>query len=185
MKHPNLLHENAGIRNSNWGPPMSYAANLGRDEIIKMLYELGARDLESAIDRAALQSKIGTARMLHEMMGSPPSARRRARWTSLHAERVGHGAHARARREGSLINDGKRLAPVDVVLETDSRKPAAKHQDSRAVRAARTRACRTRQRWRFIAAASICSKNICVATRNCLQRTFTHEEIYPAGARLS
>lgn len=34
-KHPNLLHENAGIRNNNWGPPMTYAANLGRDSIIK------------------------------------------------------------------------------------------------------------------------------------------------------
>lgn len=61
VKHPNLLHENAGIRNSNWGPPMSYAANLGRDEIIRMLHELGATDLERAIDRSVLQSKIGTA----------------------------------------------------------------------------------------------------------------------------
>ena len=43
-KHPKLLHENAGIRNDNWGPPMSYAANLGRNSIIKMLYDLGARD---------------------------------------------------------------------------------------------------------------------------------------------
>ena len=33
MKHPNLLHEDAGIHNKNWGPPMSYAANLGRNEI--------------------------------------------------------------------------------------------------------------------------------------------------------
>src|SRR5438067_924651 len=27
LKYPKLVHENAGIRNSNWGPPMSYAAN--------------------------------------------------------------------------------------------------------------------------------------------------------------
>src|SRR5260370_805427 len=72
MKHPNLLYENAGIRNNNWGPPVSYAANLGRDEIIRVLYDLGASDLEHAIDRATLQSKIGTARMLHEWLGSPP-----------------------------------------------------------------------------------------------------------------
>ena len=37
-KNPQLLHEHATIRNSNWGPPMSYAANLGRDEIIRMLH---------------------------------------------------------------------------------------------------------------------------------------------------
>src|SRR5258708_8745765 len=40
-KHPKLLHENAGIRNSNWGPPMSYAANIGRDAVIRMLYKHG------------------------------------------------------------------------------------------------------------------------------------------------
>src|SRR5438034_218528 len=37
VKHPNLLHEHATIRDSNWGPPMSYAANLGRNEIIRVL----------------------------------------------------------------------------------------------------------------------------------------------------
>src|SRR5262249_11623289 len=71
-KNPRLLHESATIRESNWGPPMSYAATLGRDEIIRMLRELGATDLEHAIDRAALQGKTGTARMLHKMLGSPP-----------------------------------------------------------------------------------------------------------------
>src|SRR5690242_21108171 len=64
-QNPNLLHENAGIRNSNWGPPLTYAANLGRNEIIRLLYNLGARDLQSAMGRALLQSKIDTARMLH------------------------------------------------------------------------------------------------------------------------
>ena len=33
-RNPQLLHENAGMRNNNWGPPLSYAANLGRDEKI-------------------------------------------------------------------------------------------------------------------------------------------------------
>ena len=127
MKHPNLLHENAGIRNGNWGPPMSYAANLGRDRIIKMLYDLGARDLESAIDRAALQSKIGTARMLHELMGSPPPPKGALDGPAYTLSASGTvlvlelGAHV-------VDENGKRLAPVDVVLETDSRNPPAKHQ---------------------------------------------------------
>ena len=69
--HPKLLHEDAGLRNRNWGPPMSYAANLGRDRIIRMLHALGARDTEWALGRAVLQGKIATARMLHEMLGSP------------------------------------------------------------------------------------------------------------------
>src|SRR5512133_350172 len=59
--HPQLLHENAGIGNRNWGPPLSYAANLGRDGIIRLLHRLGASDLEFAMDRAVLQSRVSTA----------------------------------------------------------------------------------------------------------------------------
>jgi hypothetical protein len=126
--NPKLLHEDALIRrNSNWGPPLTYAANLGRDEIILMLYELGARDLESAIGRALLQSKIGTARMLYKLAGSPPvpvGALGGPAYT-LSAS----GTAAVLEFGGSVINeDGKSLAPVDVVLETDSRNPEAKHQ---------------------------------------------------------
>ncbi|HEY3580172.1 MAG TPA: hypothetical protein VGK82_06490 [Pyrinomonadaceae bacterium] len=48
-RNPNLLHENARIVKDNWGPPLTYAANLGRNEIIRLLYDLGARDLQSAM----------------------------------------------------------------------------------------------------------------------------------------
>ena len=43
---------------------MTYAANLGRDAIIRMLWELGARDVMHATGRAALQGQVTTARML-------------------------------------------------------------------------------------------------------------------------
>src|SRR5262245_49308476 len=66
-KHPNLLHEMArGTASCNWGPPMSYAANLGRDEIIKMLHGLGAKDLKHALARALLQGQIETAQLLQQ-----------------------------------------------------------------------------------------------------------------------
>lgn len=127
-KNPKLIHENArGTEHCNWGPPMSYAANLGRDEIIKVLRTLGAADLERAIDRAALQSQIGTARLLHDMMGNPPPPDNcldgpaytlSASGTALMFEL---GASA-------VDSNGKRLAPVDVVLETDGRHPIAKHE---------------------------------------------------------
>jgi len=106
---------------------MTYAANLGRDRIIRMLHELGATDLEWALGRATLQSKIGTARALHAMLGAPrppgdalggPAYTLSAPGTALMFE---FGARVRDA-------NGKRLAPVDVVLETDSRNPAAKHQ---------------------------------------------------------
>ncbi|MBL0160816.1 MAG: ankyrin repeat domain-containing protein [Bryobacterales bacterium] len=121
---PELLFEQVLIRNdSNWGPPLTYAANLGRDEIIRMLYGLGARDLESAANRAALQGQIGTARMLYEMAGRP----------ELHlagpAYTLSAAGTAFILAVGGRVKDdaGQRLAPVDVVIETDGRNPEAKH----------------------------------------------------------
>jgi len=126
LEHPQLLHQHAAIRDSNWGPPLSYAANLGRDRIIAMLRDLGATDLQHALGRATLQGKIGTARLLHAMLGAPrppadalggPAYTLSVSGTALMLEL---GARVRDER-------GERLAPVDVVLETDSRQPSAKH----------------------------------------------------------
>ena len=126
-KYPNLLHESGLVRESNWGPPMSYAANLGRDRIIEMLRELGATDVMYAFNRAVLQSQVETARRLYEMAGRPrlgDGALNDAAYTlSVPGTRLLFELGARVYDE-----HGKRLAPVDVALETDSRKPAAKHE---------------------------------------------------------
>ena len=71
MRDPKLLHQDARGVEGNWGPPMSYAANVGRIEIIEMLYELGAKDVQRAFSRACLQGKIETAQRLYDMGGRP------------------------------------------------------------------------------------------------------------------
>ena len=69
-KSPALMSESAtGIPDSNWGPPMTYAANVGQDAIIRMLGELGATDVQGAFSRACLQGKVETARRLQAMGG--------------------------------------------------------------------------------------------------------------------
>ena len=176
-KHPNLIHENAGIRNNNWGPPLTYAANLGRDQIMRMLYDLGARDLETAIDRALLQSQIDTARMLHKMMGSPLPPDGALGGTAYTLSATGTQL---ALELGAKVLDenGNSLAPVDVVLETDSREPAAKHQilelyvqhgltlpDTPVMALHRGRIDLLEEHLR--------------RDPQLLSRTFTHEEIYP------
>ncbi|HCL30909.1 MAG TPA: hypothetical protein DIC52_21075 [Candidatus Latescibacteria bacterium] len=55
--NPDLMTEN--VRNNNWGPPMSQAANLGREQIVEMLAGLGAKDLDRALNRAALPGLDG------------------------------------------------------------------------------------------------------------------------------
>ncbi len=124
---PSLLHEDALIRrNSNWGPPLTYAANVGRDGIIRMLHAQGATDLRSALDRAVLQSKIDTARMLHNMLGRPTPP----------GDALGGAAYTLSAAGTALMfefgaravdESGHTLAPVATVLETDSRNPSAKH----------------------------------------------------------
>ena len=125
-QNPKLLHESATIRDSDWGPPMSYAANLGRDRIIRMLAGLGATDFEHALGRAALQGQVETGVLLYELMGRPPipdgALGGPAYTLSLPGTRFALDVGARV-----VDERGRRLAPVDVVLETDSRKPEAKH----------------------------------------------------------
>ena len=125
--NPNLLQENAGIGNRNWGPPMSYAANVGRDRIIRLLYDLGARDLETAIDRAVLQSRVSTAAMLHEMMGRPTPPDDAfggpAYTLSVPGTEFLFRLGARVR-----FDDGTQSAPVETAIGSDSRKPDDKRR---------------------------------------------------------
>jgi hypothetical protein len=126
-RRPALLHEHVLIRtDSNWGPPMTYAANLGRDRLIRFLRERGASDLESALGRASLQGQTDTTELLYDMAGRPaiPEGALGGPAYSLSAEGT-----ALMLRFGAAVVDraGRRVAPVDVVLQTDGRNPAANH----------------------------------------------------------
>jgi len=123
-----LLHEDVLIRrDSNWGPPMSYAANLGRDEIIRWLHSQGAKDLEHAAGRAALQSHADTVRMIYDLAGRPSLEK----WTlagpayTLSVEGTAVLFSLGARIIGP---DGVDRNTMEHLLGTDSRNPSAKHR---------------------------------------------------------
>ena len=125
--NPALIHEDAGILNVNWGPPLSYASNLGRDEIITMLHAMGATDLRHGIARAVLQGRIDTARLLHRLLGSPrPPAG--ALGGPAYTLNVAGTAYLFEIGAETRDAEGNPDAPVDVVLGSDSRRPAAKHR---------------------------------------------------------
>ena len=127
-RNPALIHEHVLIRtDSNWGPPMTYAANLGRDRIIRLLHERGARDLESAAGRAALQSKTDTLHMIYDMAGRP----------SLEDGMLAGPAYTLSvDGTAALLALGARVVgPTGVdrgtmehLMGTDSRNPTAKHR---------------------------------------------------------
>jgi hypothetical protein len=125
IKHPHLLRESArGTVGENWGPPMSYAANLGRTRIIEMLRRLGAADLDHAFDRACLQGELVAARQLYDMGARPQPNALMGPAETLSPEgmkfllELGADAHY-------VHDDGG--TPAALVLEIYSRGPEGKH----------------------------------------------------------
>ncbi len=123
--HPELLHEHARGVTDSWGPPMSYAANLGRERIVAKLHELGATDLRHAFDRACLQGKIDTAQRLYALGARPVPGS-----VMGPAETQCGAGMAFLLELGAEISDenGDRLAPVALVLQTYCRDPEGKHR---------------------------------------------------------
>ena len=125
-KHPNLLHEMArGKKECNWGPPMSYAANLGRDDIIAALRALGATDLTRAMDRAVLQGRIETARRLHAMGGRLERGCVMGPCETQNGEGLAYVIELGAELCDRL---GDRSAPLAMVLGTYCRNSQGKHE---------------------------------------------------------
>ncbi len=173
--HPRLLHEDARGVKGNWGPPMSYAANLGRDRIVVMLRDLGATDLQHAFDRACLQGRLDTARQLYAMGARPVLG------CVMGPAETQSGSGLKLLLElGATISDehGDRLAPVALVLQTYCRNPEGKHRcleffaehgidlpDTPAMAVHRGRIDQLEDHLR--------------RDPDLLARTFSHEEIYP------
>jgi hypothetical protein len=126
--NPALLHEHVLVRSdSNWGPPMTYAANLGRNEIITMLHDMGAPDLMSAGGRAALHGKTDTVRMIYDMAGRPPinAAALTGPAYTLNVEGTAVLFALGLRIDGP---HGIDTNTMEHLLGTDARKPDAKHR---------------------------------------------------------
>ena len=127
-QNPALVHENVLLRaDSNWGPPMTYAANLGRDTIIRFLHSRGAKDLPMAAGRAALQGKTATVHLIYELGGRPSLKKLTlagpAYTLSVEGTAVLLTLGARVMRP-----DGVDHNTMEHLLGTDSRNPPAKHR---------------------------------------------------------
>ena len=119
--NPEMLH--LPVWSGNWGPPMSHAANLGRLEIIKACAELGARDYQHAFDRALLQGQLQCAQWLQAHGAKLTPGIIMGSCETLNAAGFKFLLEAGA----PLTNDqGDRLAPLALVLETYARNPAGK-----------------------------------------------------------
>lgn len=175
LRHPPLLHEDARGVKGNWGPPMSYAANLGRSRIIEMLRDLGAADVQFAFDRACLQGQIATARLLHGMGGRPVKGSVMGPCETLNAEGL-----AFLLEMGAELCDesGDRLAPAALILETYGRNPSGKHTCLELVARRGVVLPDTAPMAVHRGRADLLDRLI-ERDPALLTRTFAHEEIYP------
>lgn len=176
LKDPQLLHEAArGLPDSNWGPPMSYAANVGQDAIIAMLREMGAHDMQHAFERACLQGKIETARRLHAMGARP--TQRGLMWT---CETLNDAGLAFLLDLGAGLADenGDRLAPVALLLQTYSRAPEPKHRCLELVAGRGVALPDTPPMAVHRGRIDLLETHL-QRDPHVVNRTFTHEEIYP------
>jgi hypothetical protein len=128
-RDPALIKEDVLIRtDSNWGPPMTYAANLGRDGIIRLLHSHGARDLESAAGRAALQGKADTVRMIYGLAGGPPIDKYGALAGPAYTLSIDGTAIMLTLGARPVGPEGVDTNSIEHLLGTDSRNPPAKHR---------------------------------------------------------
>jgi hypothetical protein len=176
LKDPRLLHEAArGRADSNWGPPMSYAANVGQDEIIGMLRDLGAADVQHAFDRACLQGKIETARRLNAMGARPTPGSVMGPCETLNAPGLALLFELGAE---FAEEQGNRLAPAALLLQTYSRSPQGKHDCLELVAARGAALLDTPTMAVHRGRIDLLEAHL-RRDPHLLTSTFSHEEIYP------
>ncbi len=172
---PALLGEDARGVPGSWGPPMSYAANLGRTAIVELLFGVGAKDLDHAFARACLQGQLATARKLFEY-----GARPRPGAVMGPAETLNAAGLEFLLELGAPLSDelGNVLAPVALLLQTYARNPDGKHACLALCANAGVELPDTPS------VALHCGRIDLLAAqlgreRGNLSRTFSHQEIYP------
>lgn len=176
LKDPRLLQEAArGLPDSNWGPPMSYAANVGQDAIIQMLRDLGATDVQHAFDRACLQGQIETARRLYTMGARPTPGCVLGPCETLNSKGL-----ALLFELGAEFADehGDRLAPIALLLQTYSRAPKGKHACLELIASRGSTLPDTPSMAIHRGRIDLLEAHL-AHDPQLLTRTFSHEEIYP------
>lgn len=175
LEHPRLLREDARGVPGNWGPPMSYAANVGRDAIVTMLHNLGAQDVQYAFERACLQGKLDTARILTNWGAKPEPGSVMGPCETF----SGSGLSFLLEQGAQLCDEqGDTLAPIGMLLETYCRNPAGKHQCFATLAARGVYLPETPPMALHQGRIDLLERHLS-ADPGLLQRTFDHEAIYP------
>lgn len=123
-RHPALLHENVFGTHSNWGPPLSVAAQLNAPKVFDALMTLDGQDLDRAFGRAVLQGNLEEARRLLDRGAKPAPDEIMGPCETLNVEGLKFLVES-----GVPFQDehGDKMAPVGLLLEGYYRNPEKKH----------------------------------------------------------
>lgn len=176
-QRPSLLRETARgtTEPDNWGRPLSYAANVGQNDIVRYLRERGADDVQYAFERACLRGKCDTARLLHSWGATVPPGAALGPCESLNADGL-----ALMHELGGPLADahGDPRPLVGMVLQTYSRHPEGKRRclellDRHAVRLTDTPAMAAHRGRTDLLDAHL------RRDPSLLSRPFSHAELFP------
>ncbi len=122
--HPRLKTENVFGERSNWGPPISVAAQLDAPGVFSALLPLPGQDFDHAFGRAALQGQTDNARRLLAKGAKAAADEMMGPCETLNVEGMRLLLDC-----GVIFQDetGNRLAPVGLLLEGYHRHPEGKH----------------------------------------------------------
>ncbi len=174
-KTPSLLNEDARGVKGNWGPPLSYAANVGRDRIVRALLQQGAKDIQYAFNRACLQGKLSTAAILRDAGAQPERGIVMGPCETLNADGL---EYLLSNGAEFVDSDGDQLAPLGLLLQTYCRFPSGKHRCLRLVTAAGITLPDTPVMALHAGRIDLLEIHL-QNDPQLLFRTFSHSEIYP------
>jgi ankyrin repeat protein len=170
-----LLDEDARGVPGNWGPPLSYAANLGRWRILELLLRLGAKDLDHALERAVLQGEVAVAGELLKNGARARPGIAMGPCETLDARGLGFVVEL-----GLALADehGDPRAPLALVLQTYSRRPQGKHACLELLERAGLELPDTPTMAVHRGRVELLARHLARDTR-LFERTFSHGEIWP------
>lgn len=175
IQNPKLLVEDARGIGGNWGPPLSYAANLGRIEMIQMLRSFGAEDIHHGFARACLQGQLETARLLFDMGARPRPGAIMDPCETLNPE----GLKFLLDLGVPLADEhDDKKAPTGMLLETYCRGAEAKHRCMEIVRSRGVDLLDTPPMALHCGRLDLLERHL-KEDPNLFTRTFSHREIFP------
>jgi hypothetical protein len=175
LAHAELARDYPSTRGRGWGPAISQAANHGVRRVVTMLQERGARRVAEALARPELRPFIDTLRLLSGVGGRPPKDAVGGAVETLQGDDFAFMLELDA---DVSADEGRWRSLVALTLETYSRYPEGKHRILEAMAGRGIPLPDTAPMAVHRGRLDLLEQHL-RRDKSLLQRTFSHQEIFP------